>query len=404
MTPPLAGPSAAVRDQARLALYVHVPFCAAPCPYCHFSKDHLSSAAVERWLRNLEVEAERRAPLAAGREFSSLFFGGGTPSAISPRHFERVWHVVTSRFALAPGAEVTLEANPETVKSGLLDAWARCGVNRLSMGVQSFVPGELRTLGRLHDERRPVEAFALARAHGFERLSLDLMFGYPGHTTAHWERTLEQALALAPGHVSAYGYIPEDGTPMGDAVGRGESHPVDPDHEAELYALAEARLSAAGLSCYETSNWSRPGEESRHNLTYWLRRDYLALGPSAHALWAGERWANARATGEWATRLERGEDPATERERETRESRADETLMLALRLGSGLVVPDLEPGARRDLLFRYADALAAAVAQGRLEGGDGAWWIPAGRRFVADDTIAWLASRARPLDTVECAA
>src|SRR5262245_5264195 len=205
MITPEPGPRRKARASARTALYVHVPFCAQPCPYCHFSKETLSPGGLQRWLGSLEREAAWRAPAALGVAFSSVFFGGGSPSAIPPWAFARAWRAITAHFALESGAEITLEANPETVKPGLLDAWAAAGVNRLSLGVQSFVPEELRALGRLHDERRPAEAFALARAHGFRRLSLDLMFGYPGHTAATWTRTLAAALALEPEHVSAYG-------------------------------------------------------------------------------------------------------------------------------------------------------------------------------------------------------
>lgn len=391
------GPGVRARDEARTALYVHVPFCAVPCPYCHFSKDALSRAAVERYLAAMERECALRAPLADGVAFTSVFFGGGTPSALAPWAFARLWATLTRHFAIAPAAEITLEANPETVKSGLLDAWAAAGVNRLSMGVQSFVPDELVRLGRIHDERRPHEAFALARAHGFRRLSLDLMFGYPEHTMAHWTHTVQVARALEPEHVSAYGFIPEPGTPLGDAIGRGEAAMVSPELEAEMHAHVDAQLSEAGLALYETSNWSRPDAESRHNLTYWLRRDHLALGPSAHGLWRGTRRANAYATHDWAARLERGEDPATEVEVESAASRADETVMLALRLGSGLVLDDLEPIARRELLVRYQAAFDAGVVAGRLERTPTGWCVPRAHVFVADDTLAWLAVRARPL-------
>lgn len=403
MSRPPDGPSREARAGAGPALYVHVPFCAAPCPYCHFSKDRLSRAGVERWLAALEREAARRAPAAAGERFRSVFFGGGSPSAIAPAHFSRAWRTLAAHFGLAPGAEVTLEANPESVGPAALEAWAAAGVNRLSMGVQSLVPEELSALGRLHDERRPAQAFALARAHGFRRLSLDLMFGFPGHTAGRWSRTLEGALALEPEHVSAYGFIPEEGTPLGDAVHRGAVAPVAPELEADLHAQADERLAAAGLAPYETSNWSRPGAECRHNLAYWLRRDHLALGPSAHALWRGVRSANARSLGDWAERLERGLDPEVEREPGTAESRADEIVLLGLRLAAGLDPADHAPAAARELEERYGAAFAAAEAQGRLERHAGGWRIPAHHRFVADDTIAWLGVRARPL-AVEAAA
>jgi oxygen-independent coproporphyrinogen-3 oxidase len=345
-----------------------------------------------------------RAPGAAGVSFSSVFFGGGTPSAISPRAFTRAWHAIGEHFTLERDAEITLEANPETVKPGLLEAWAAAGVNRLSMGAQSFVPEELRSLGRLHDEHRPGQAFTLARTHGFERLSLDLMFGYPGHTPGNWARTLEAALALEPEHISAYGFIPEDGTPLGDAVARGETSPVPPELEADLHAQADAAFVAAGLRPYETSNWARPGAECRHNLTYWLRRDYLALGPSAHGLWRGMRYENARSLGDWAERLERGDDPAVAREQDTPVSRTDETVMLALRLASGLDLRDLPPGPLEELDMRYTNAFTAAHGDGRLERAPHGWRVPAAHRFVADDTIAWLAVRARAMPSRERAA
>lgn len=397
------GPGRAARDEARRGLYVHVPFCAVSCPYCHFSKTGLSRAAVERFLGALEQEVALRSPLAEGTAFTSVFFGGGTPSALGSWAFDRMWRSLRGAFTIAPRAEITLEVNPESMGPRLLDTWASAGVNRLSFGVQSFVPAELALLGRMHDERRPGEAFALARKHGFRRLSLDLMFGYPGHTAEHWATTLEAAVALEPEHISAYGFIPEEGTPTGDAIRRGEAHMVAPELEADLHAAADERFATAGWMPYETSNWSRPDAESRHNLTYWLRRDHLALGPSAHGLWRGVRRANAYALNDWIERLARGEDPA-EVEQETPASRADETVMLGLRLGTGLVLADLPDPHRRELVIRYAAAFEAGEAAGRLVRTPGGWCIPRTHRFVADDTLAWLAVRARPIDPEECAA
>jgi len=230
------------------------------------------------------------------------------------------------------------------------------------------------------------------------------MFGYPGHHAANWRTTLDAALALEPEHVSAYGFIPEDGTPLGDAILGGSAAMVPPELEAELYAQADERFALGGLMPYETSNWSRPGAESRHNLTYWLRRDYLALGPSSHGLWQGVRYANARSLGDWAARLERSEDPASERETVSEAARAEETIMLGLRLASGLDPGDLPALERAQLTARYGAALEAAVAEGRLVRCSGRYCIPATQRFVADDTIAWLAVRARPLESVEAAA
>jgi len=394
------GPAAAARDAAHTGLYVHVPFCAVRCPYCHFSTESFSAAKVARWFDALEREADRRAPLAEGHAFTSLFFGGGTPSALPAAQFARLAQLLGDRFALAAGAEVTLEANPESVNAVRLRAWREAGVNRLSLGVQSFEPAELRRLGRIHDHERPAEAVALARAHGFERISLDLMFGFPGHSEAAWDRTLERALALEPEHLSAYAFIVEAGNPMGDDVLAGRAAPLEDDRQAALYETFLARTAGAGMRPYETSNVCRPGGEARHNLVYWLRRDYLALGPSAHGLWRGERWGNRFATSAWADATLAGGDPAETREPCTAGSVADEIVMLGLRLGRGL---EREAYASRDWQLverRYGAALEAAAGQGRLERTPSGWRVAPRHRFVADDVIAWLAARARAVDSV----
>jgi oxygen-independent coproporphyrinogen-3 oxidase len=387
------GPARGARDEARVGLYLHVPFCARRCAYCDFATGTLSAAGVERYLAAIEREAERRAPGADGVAFSSVFFGGGTPSALAGRHFTRLWKTVRDHFRVAPDAEVTLEANPETVRSSLLECWARAGVNRLSFGAQSFDAGELARLGRIHGPERPAEAFALARAQGFRRLSLDLMFGFPGHGMDSWRRTLDRALSLEPEHLSAYCFIPEPDTPLGAATLAGREAVLDPEAQADLYAELVARTGAAGLAGYETSNFARPGGECRHHLVYWLRRDYLALGPSAHGLWNGERYADHRGLGAWALALERGL-PCDESEAVTREGAADETVMLALRLGTGLAASDHPRPAWRALMGRYGEALARGVAERRLVATTEGFRIAARHRFVADDVIAWLMAAA----------
>lgn len=389
-----SGPDPGARDAARSGLYVHVPFCAVRCTYCHFSTESFSGAAVERWFAAFEREAARRASLARGHAFTSLFFGGGTPSALSARQFARLAAILRGHFVLAPEAEVTLEANPESVRAPLLDAWLAAGVNRLSLGVQSFELAELARLGRIHDDARPAAAVALARSHGFRRLSLDLMFGFPGHTLAAFGRTLDRALALEPEHLSAYAFVVEPGNPLSDSVLAGRAAVADDDLQADLHALFLERASTAGLRFYETSNACRPGAEARHNLVYWLRRDYLALGPSAHGLWRGERWGNRFGTGEWATAALAGEAPEASRERCTPESVADEIVMLGLRLGRGLE-PEAYPSNDWQLVWRrYGAAIETGERQGRLERLRDGWRIPPRHRFVADDTIAWLAARA----------
>ena len=389
------GPSAEARDAARTGLYVHVPFCAVRCTYCHFATAVFERGLLERWLGAIEREVALRAPVAGATAFTSVFFGGGTPSSISARHFARLWSAIRAGFTIAPGAEITLEANPESVRPALLDAWAAAGVNRLSLGAQSFEPDALRVLGRVHDEQRPVGALALARRHGFERLSLDLMYGWPGHTLAAFERSLDRALSLGLEHLSAYAFIPDRGNPLGDAVLDGRAVVADDETQARMYEAFLARAAAAGLLPYETSNVCRPGAEARHNLVYWLRRDYLGLGPSAHSLWAGERWGNLRDTVAWAAALEQGGAPEEPRERETVAGVAEEVVMLALRLATGLRAKDYTPLTWAAVERRFGGALAEGVEAGRLERTAWGWRIPPVARFVADDTIAWVAVRGR---------
>jgi oxygen-independent coproporphyrinogen-3 oxidase len=378
------------RAAAALGLYVHVPFCARRCAYCDFSTGALSAAAVERYLSALELEAERRAGAVEGRVFTSVFFGGGTPSALSSRAFRRVWRALRSRFRIANDAEITLEANPESVGPALLDAWSEAGVNRLSMGAQSFHSDELRLLGRIHGSERPAEAVALARRHGFERLSLDLMFAFPGNTWDRLGASLEAALAIEPEHLSVYCYIPETGTPLGDAVISGSATLPSTEDQADAYALATERLARAGYECYETSNFARPGGEARHNLVYWLRREYLALGPSAHGLVNGTRYGNHYALGRWAEAIERGESPESEREEETEASAPREIMMLGLRLARGVRFHDYSARDRARLRRRYDAAFARAIATRRLESTPGGVRVPESLRFVADDVIAWI--------------
>jgi oxygen-independent coproporphyrinogen-3 oxidase len=388
------GPGAAAREAARAGLYVHVPFCAARCAYCDFSSGAISGADAERWLAALEREVDQRAPSAAGLVFSSVFLGGGTPSTLAPEQVGRLFRALRGGFAVAPDAEITLEANPESVEARRLAAWREAGVNRLSVGAQSFHADELARLGRIHPAGRPAEVFALARSHGFRRLSLDLMFGFPGQTLERWGATLERALELEPEHVSAYALSPEPGTRLGDAVLAGTA-PVSQDEEqAEAYGLFLERAARAGLESYETSNVCRPGAEARHNLVYWLRRPYVGLGPSAHGLVGGARYGNLRDFERWAVALESGGSPEAEREVESAAAAAREVLLLGLRLTTGVRRGDYEPELWEVVARRYGAALAEAAATGRLCSTADGFAIPRALRYLADDALAWIEARA----------
>jgi len=264
------------------------------------------------------------------------------------------------------------------------------------MGAQSFDPRDLAVLGRVHDAARPAEAMRLARAAGIRRLSLDLMFGYPGHAAERWRATLDRTLELGPEHVSAYCFIPEPGTPLGDATLTGTTPLPDDDEQAALYSEIEPRLGAAGFACYETSNFCVPGAEARHNLVYWLRRPYVGLGPSAHGHLGGRRWGNAHERADWMRRLERGESPEAESEHDTPESRAREIVMLSLRLAHGMRAADHAAADWGEVERRYGAALERAAATGRLDREGDAWRIAARHRFVADDVIAWIDAAAAP--------
>ena len=388
------GPAAAARDAARAGLYVHVPFCAARCAYCDFSSGLYAAAAAERWLKALGREAERRAPAAAGRVFSSVFLGGGTPSTLAPEAIGRLFRALRACFSIATDAEITLEANPESVGARRLAAWRAAGVDRLSLGAQSFHADELARLGRIHPPGRPAEAVALARAHGFRRLSLDLIFGLPGHTLERWRESLERALELAPEHLSAYALIPEPGTSLGDAVRSGAVLLPGDEEQAEAYDLFLELAAAAGLGSYETSNVCRPGAEARHNLVYWLRRPYVGLGPSAHGLDGGGRYGNLRDLEAWAAALELGRSPEAEREPEGAAAAAREVLLLGLRLTTGVRAADYAPGLWEDVTRRYGTALAEAIATGRLVATPGGAALPRTLRYLADDALAWLEARA----------
>jgi oxygen-independent coproporphyrinogen-3 oxidase len=281
-------------------LYVHVPWCRRVCPYCDFNVYVWSGMPERAYADALEVEvaAHAREATWAGRRVGSLYLGGGTPSLFSPETIAAVLAAVRGSFEIASDAEVTLEANPGTVSRDRLTRYRTAGVNRLSLGAQSFDRAVLATLGRDHAPADTARAVEAARAAGFDNVSLDLVFGVPGGTGPRWADDLAQAVALAPEHVSAYGLTYEEGTPFHRWRRSGRLRPVSEDDEAAMAELAVATLEAAGLRRYEISSFARPGRESRHNLGYWDGSDYLGIGAGAHSFAAepapGRRWVNER--------------------------------------------------------------------------------------------------------------
>ena len=278
----------------RYALYLHIPFCRQRCSYCDFNTyttiGDLQSAYVDA------LAAEIRHVGAAGQTpaVHTIFFGGGTPSLLSPAQVAALLSAARESFAVSPEAEITMEANPGTVDTAYLSAVRALGVNRLSYGVQSALPGELALLGREHDFAAAVAAVEAARAAGFDNLNLDLIYGLPGQSVADWERTLAAVLPLNVEHISLYCLTIEPGTPMQRWLHNGTIHAPDPDTAADQYEAACRELAAAGFDHYEISNWARPGRECRHNVVYWRNEPYLGLGAGAHGSAAGYRYQVVR--------------------------------------------------------------------------------------------------------------
>jgi oxygen-independent coproporphyrinogen-3 oxidase len=335
--------TAAVASESA-GIYVHVPFCLTRCGYCDFNAyaglDHLASRYVSALLR----EAELVAPEWEGVEFVSVFLGGGTPTTLEVADLKALLARLRSAFSVTPDAEVTIEANPDTVDTPKLEGLIEAGYRRLSMGAQSFDRSVLAALERVHQPEAVRRAFAAARAAGYENVNLDLIYGAAGERLESWERTLEEAIALSPEHVSAYALTIEPATALGRRVARGATPAPDPDLQAEMFEAACRLLGNAGYGHYEVSNWAKPGYECRHNLGYWERRPYVGLGAGAHAYRAARRWWNVRPPEEYLSIVERGELPVGGSEELEPADAYLEEVFLRLRILRGIPASWVEDG------------------------------------------------------------
>ena len=367
----LPSASAAAVGERPLGVYVHVPFCSVRCGYCDFNTytaDELggtdgpvgSSRAsfAEGALRELDLA--HRVLGDGAPAVSTVFVGGGTPTLLPAADLVRVLGGIRERFGLAADAEVTTEANPDSVTPSSLATLREGGLTRVSIGMQSAVPAVLATLDRTHDPANVARAVAAARDAGLA-VSLDLIYGTPGESLEDWRASLEAAVALRPDHVSAYALTVEEGTKLHARVRRGELPVPTGDDEADKYELADELLAAAGYGWYEISNWSRdPAGRCRHNLAYWRGDDWWGVGPGAHSHVAGTRWWNVKHPAAWAGRLAKGESPAAAREVLDVDQRHDEAVLLGVRLVDGLPADVLNPAGRR--------AVAGLVADGLVDG------------------------------------
>jgi oxygen-independent coproporphyrinogen-3 oxidase len=332
-----------------LGIYLHVPFCAARCGYCDFNTYVPDGAAqpVEFVDAALLELRHARAQLGA-RPVSTVFIGGGTPTLLPAEALVELLGAVEATFGLLPGAEVTTEANPESVDAATFATLRRGGFTRVSIGMQSASPHVLATLDRVHTPGRAVAAAHEARAAGFEHVSLDLIYGTPGESDADWEHSLDAALSAEPDHISAYALTVEPGTALAAAVRRGTLPPPDDDAQARRFKVADARLEAAGLHWYEIASWAADdAARCHHNLGYWSSHDWWGIGPGAHSHLNGVRWWNVRSPTAYARALAAGRSPAAGSETLTEPELALEAVMLGLRVREGLELSRLDADGRR---------------------------------------------------------
>jgi oxygen-independent coproporphyrinogen-3 oxidase len=331
----LAFPPSPAPTEEPLALYVHWPFCVSKCPYCDFNSHVRAAVDQDEWRAALLDDLAHEARLLPGRRLTSIFFGGGTPSLMEPATVAALIAAARDHWPAADDLEISLEANPNSVEAARFADLAAAGVNRLSLGVQSFDDGELAFLGRAHSAGEGLAALDIAQRH-FARVSFDLIYALPGDTETSWAATLRRALSLGTGHLSLYQLTIEPGTRFAALAAAGQLATLDTDEAATLYELTAEVTDVAGLPAYEISNHARPGEESRHNLTYWRYGDYAGVGPGAHGRRLGQRTMRHRKPENFLTALRRNGHAIAEEAPLSAVEAADEALVMGLRLAEGI--------------------------------------------------------------------
>lgn len=348
------------QDGDPLALYIHWPFCVSKCPYCDFNSHVREGVDISAWQAGLMADMAHEARLTEGRRLSSIFFGGGTPSLMPPSLVEGLIDAAERHWGFAPDIEITLEANPNSVEAARFRDLAAAGVNRASLGLQALEDEALHFLGRAHSVGEGLAALDIAQS-AFGRVSVDLIYARPGQSEADWEAELARALGFGVGHLSLYQLTIEPGTRFATLAAQGKLTPADPDHGATLYELTQAMTEAAGVPAYEISNHARPGEESRHNLTYWRYGDYVGIGPGAHGRRGGMATLRHKKPENWMSGVERNGHGLQGEDALASDDRAREALLMGLRLREGV---DLDHISRRSGL--PADRLVDAAAVDRM--------------------------------------
>ena len=346
-----------------LGLYVHIPFCSAICNYCNFNRGLFDAALKDRYVAALLTEIERSGD---GSDADTVYFGGGTPSLLEPAQVKAIIDGCRRSWTVAAHAEITLEANPETVTPERVAGLRAAGVNRLSFGVQSFRDVELQRLSRLHSANKAVEAFQIARREGFDNISLDLMMWLPQQSVAQSLESVDALIALRPEHASMYLLEIYPNAPLRDAMARGQWSVAPDDDAAEMYLSGFERMERAGYGQYEISNAALPGRESRHNLKYWTDGEWLGFGCGAHSTRNGMRWKNVAATEEYISVVTAGGHMTTDRRVLTGEERREEALFMGLRLTAGLDLRVMKNRYGVDVWDEYGGELQSFVDAGLL--------------------------------------
>jgi oxygen-independent coproporphyrinogen-3 oxidase len=383
-------------DLNRISLYVHIPFCETKCPYCDFNTYARIESLMPSYVAALQAEIRLWGDLLGHPAAHTVFFGGGTPSYLPSEDIEAVMSAVRAAFPLEPDAEVTLEANPGDFNGSKLESYLESGINRLSIGVQSLDDRLLKLLGRRHSSAQALEAYRMAVNAGFGNVSIDLMYGLPHQAADDWRRTVDSAVELSPSHISMYCLTLEGGTPMEQWVKLGQMPDPDPDLAADMYMMAQDAMRQHGYRHYEISNWAVPGFESRHNITYWRNEAYLGVGPGAHSYLRPHRFYNLKSPREYI-RLLQGNVEATVQSplRDATDGHAplpdtihsipvvetvepigkalemSETLMMGLRLDTGISIEEFSRRFDGPPADFYPDTIAELTSLGLLESANG---------------------------------
>jgi len=393
-----------IMSDGSISLYIHIPFCQSKCSYCDFTSYAGLESLIEPYVGALLAEMGLWRESTRHMKVTTVFFGGGTPSLLPLAEVERVMIALRQRFRLTADAEVSFEANPGTVDCPYLEGLRSLGVNRLSLGVQSFHDDELATLGRIHTAAEARDTYHTARRAGFDNVNLDLIYGLPRQTMTAWQYTVRETVALRPDHLSLYALTLEEGTPLADDVARGRLPPPDADLAADMYLWAEDALASAGYQHYEISNWALPDRECRHNLSYWLNEPYLGLGAGAHSCFGGFRFANIKDPHRYVALVE---ESAKDRaypaeglapflaglghvafaEQVTPARAMAETVVLGLRLVEGLPLEEFRRRFGQELMSVYGAQVEELEALGLLERGNGCLRLTASGRLLGNEAF-----------------